>query len=58
MTLSVRQFVHQQNLERYRKLLARAANDVDRELLQKLINEEQRNDPPIAPDCDRAQTVG
>jgi hypothetical protein len=37
-------FVHQKNLEHFRKLLARTTDDAERRLLMKLLEEERSKD--------------
>jgi hypothetical protein len=39
-------FVHQKNLEHYRKLLAGDLDDAQRKMLLKLLAEEQAKEPP------------
>ena len=43
------QFVHRQNLEHFRKLLAATKDAAERERIGKLLAEEQAKDPPPPP---------
>jgi len=40
------EFIHQQNLALFKKLLAEPHTDAEREMLKKLLTEEQAKEPP------------
>jgi hypothetical protein len=42
-------FIHRQNLEHYRKLLAETTDEVKRQTLLKLLTEEEAKDRPSKP---------
>ncbi|MFI5387921.1 MAG: hypothetical protein ACHQ50_17580 [Fimbriimonadales bacterium] len=51
----MQEFIHRKNLEHYRKLLAGTANDEDRGVLEKLLEDEEATDnpPPRTPEGGR-----
>ena len=46
---TVEWFIHQQNLERYRRLLAQPADESERRQIVKLLAEEEAKDQQLAP---------
>lgn len=47
MVLRMQDFIHQKNLENYRRLLAGKLDDAERVLILKLLAEEKAKDPPL-----------
>ncbi len=47
MVLRMQDFIHQKNLENYRRLLTGKLGDAERVLILKLLAEEKAKDPPL-----------
>ena len=47
LVLRMQEFIHEKNLENYRRLLAGKLGDAERVLVLKLLAEEKAKDPPL-----------
>lgn len=45
--MPMQKFIHQQNLDLFKRQLAEPHTDAEREILMKLLTDEQANEPPL-----------